>query len=69
MFFYSTGIDIGAIDLINIQMFSRRVLSLSDYRKTLADYLHNKMVSVAPNLAALIGEQVVLNPLVGKLTS
>ncbi|BFY98070.1 hypothetical protein BsWGS_01110 [Bradybaena similaris] len=54
----SMGIDIGAIDLINIQMFSRRVLSLSDYRKTLADYLHNKMVSVAPNLAALIGEQV-----------
>ncbi|CAG5124236.1 unnamed protein product, partial [Candidula unifasciata] len=54
----SMGIDIGTIDLINIQMFSKRVLSLADYRKTLADYLHNKMVSVAPNLAALIGEQV-----------
>uniref|UniRef100_A0A0B7BBJ8 Nucleolar protein 56 n=1 Tax=Arion vulgaris TaxID=1028688 RepID=A0A0B7BBJ8_9EUPU len=54
----SMGIDIGTIDLINIQMFSKRVISLTDYRKTLAEYLHNKMTSVAPNLAALIGEQV-----------
>jgi len=54
----SMGIDIGAIDLMNIQMFARRVVSLTDYRKTLAEYLHNKMQNVAPNLAALIGEQV-----------
>ncbi|XP_005089466.1 nucleolar protein 56 [Aplysia californica] len=54
----SMGIDIGTIDLINIQMFARRVISLTDYRKTLAEYLHSKMQSVAPNLAALIGEQV-----------
>jgi len=54
----SMGIDIGAIDLMNIQMFARRVISLTDYRKTLSDYLHSKMQNVAPNLAALIGEQV-----------
>merc|ERR1712098_893416 len=46
------------IDLMNIQMFARRVISLTDYRKTLSDYLHSKMQNVAPNLAALIGEQV-----------
>merc|ERR1712212_157599 len=52
------GIDIGAIDLMNIQMFARRVISLTDYRKTLSDYLHSKMGNVAPNLAALIGDVV-----------
>lgn len=54
----SMGFDIGAIDLISIQAFSRRVISLTEYRKSLAEYLTSKMTSVAPNLAALIGEQV-----------
>ncbi|KAI8777892.1 nucleolar protein 56 [Biomphalaria glabrata] len=54
----SMGIDIGTIDLINIQMFAKRVISLTEYRKSLSEYLHSKMQSVAPNLAALIGEQV-----------
>lgn len=54
----SMGMEIGPVDLINIQMFARRVVSLTDYRKTLSEYLHSKMKSVAPNLAALIGEQV-----------
>merc|ERR1711976_691599 len=54
----SMGIDIGLIDLMNIQMFARRVISLSDYRKTLAEYLQSKMLDVAPNLTTLIGEQV-----------
>merc|ERR1712033_90189 len=42
----------------NIQMFARRVISLTDYRKRLHDYLQSKMSSVAPNLSALIGEVV-----------
>merc|ERR1712154_436995 len=42
----------------NIQMFANRVISLTDYRKTLSQYLQKKMNNVAPNLAALIGEQV-----------
>ncbi|GFN82453.1 myosin-ie [Plakobranchus ocellatus] len=54
----SMGFDIGTIDLVSIQAFSRRVISLTEYRKTLAEYLTSKMTSVAPNLAALIGEQV-----------
>lgn len=54
----SMGMDISPIDLINIESFSNRVVSLADYRKTLQDYLRSKMNQVAPNLATLIGEVV-----------
>uniref|UniRef100_A0A1B6L8B7 Nucleolar protein 56 n=1 Tax=Graphocephala atropunctata TaxID=36148 RepID=A0A1B6L8B7_9HEMI len=54
----SMGMDISPIDLMNIETFARRVVSLSDYRKQLTGYLHNKMEGVAPNLAQLIGDQV-----------
>lgn len=50
--------DISPIDLMNIETFARRVVSLSDYRKQLTEYLHSKMVGVAPNLAQLLGDQV-----------
>lgn len=50
--------DISEVDLANIKEFSDRVVSLSEYRKALADYLHDKMEQVAPNLSTLIGEQV-----------
>merc|ERR1712142_823672 len=43
---------------INIMSFSSRVISLTEYRKSLVDYLHKRMASVAPNLAALIGDVV-----------
>ncbi|XP_066260930.1 nucleolar protein 56 [Euwallacea similis] len=54
----SMGMDISPIDLLNIEMFASRVISLSDYRKELAEYLRSKMGDVAPNLGSLIGEQV-----------
>ncbi|NXA58497.1 NOP56 protein, partial [Mohoua ochrocephala] len=38
--------------------FSRRVISLSEYRKGLQEYLRSKMSQVAPSLSALIGEVV-----------
>lgn len=50
--------DISPIDLINIESFSRRVISLSEYRKGLQEYLRSKMNQVAPSLSALIGEVV-----------
>lgn len=50
--------DISPLDLINIESFSRRVISLSDYRKGLQEYLRSKMSQVAPSLSALIGEVV-----------
>ncbi|XP_027040630.1 nucleolar protein 56-like [Pocillopora damicornis] len=54
----SMGMDISPVDLINIQTFASRVISLAEYRKSLHTYLVSKMNQVAPNLSALIGEQV-----------
>ncbi|TMS19394.1 Nucleolar protein 56 [Larimichthys crocea] len=54
----SMGMDISPIDLINIERFSDRVVSLAAYRLELQEYLRSKMSQVAPNLAALIGEVV-----------
>lgn len=54
----SMGMDISVIDLLNIEMFATRVVKLSDYRQQLAGYLSSKMNNVAPNLQALIGDQV-----------
>ena len=50
--------DISPIDLINIDRFAKRVIALADYRVSLHIYLKEKMHAVAPNLSALIGEQV-----------
>merc|ERR1712042_295901 len=54
----SMGMDVSPIDLINIMSFSGRVISLTEYRKSLVDYLHKRMTSVAPNLSSLIGDVV-----------
>lgn len=56
--FFLAGMDISPIDLINIESFSNRVVSLTAYRQELQEYLRSKMSQVAPNLAALIGEVV-----------
>merc|ERR1712209_129756 len=54
----SMGMDISQVDLMNIDMFANRVVALADYRKMVSNYLQDKMASVAPNLATLIGETV-----------
>lgn len=54
----SMGTDISDLDMINIQHFAERVISLAEYRKQLYEYLLSKMHNVAPNLSALIGEVV-----------
>lgn len=54
------GMEISSMDLENIQLFSNRVASLSEYRKNLQEYLKNRMESCAPSLNALIGEQVFI---------
>ncbi|KAM6163782.1 LOW QUALITY PROTEIN: uncharacterized protein ACDL77_020456 [Rhynchocyon petersi] len=53
----SMGMDISAIDY-NIESFSSRVVSLSEYCQSLHTYLRSKMSQVAPSLSALIGEAV-----------
>ena len=54
----SMGQDISPIDLINIETFAKRVISLAEYRLQLHTYLLDKMHAIAPNLSALIGETV-----------
>ncbi|KAL9055391.1 MAG: hypothetical protein Q9162_003588 [Coniocarpon cinnabarinum] len=54
----SMGQDVAELDMENIEHFAKRVVNLTEYRKTLSAYLIAKMSSVAPNLATLIGETV-----------
>lgn len=54
----SMGADISPTDMENVTHFAKRVVSLTEYRKSLYNYLVHKMSIVAPNLAALIGETV-----------
>lgn len=54
----SMGTDISDIDMINIENFASKVISLAEYRKKLHGYLSDKMHIVAPNLSSLVGETV-----------
>jgi len=54
----SMGTDISEFDMQNIISFAKRVVSLDEYRRSLHEYLSGKMNAVAPNLGALVGEQV-----------
>ncbi|KAI4501192.1 hypothetical protein M0802_003565 [Mischocyttarus mexicanus] len=54
----SMGMDINPVDLLNIELFAKRVIGLADYRKKLSEYLKSKMTGIAPNLDTLIGTQV-----------
>ncbi|KAK4267265.1 hypothetical protein QN277_024065 [Acacia crassicarpa] len=46
------------LDLMNIKGLCDQVLSLSEYRAQLYDFLKSKMNTIAPNLTALVGELV-----------
>lgn len=54
----SMGSALAEVDMLNISAFTIRVISLADYRKSLASYLAEKMNLVAPSLTALLGERV-----------
>lgn len=54
----SMGSSLSEIDMLNISAFANRVVSLSDYRKSLISYLSEKMNLVAPSLTALLGERI-----------
>lgn len=54
----SMGQDISVTDMENVSAFANRVVKLAEYRRSLFQYLVNKMAIVAPNLASLIGEIV-----------
>ncbi|CAK8576588.1 unnamed protein product [Lathyrus sativus] len=54
----SMGTEIGDLDLENIRELCDQVLSLSEYRAQLYDYLKSRMSTIAPNLTAMVGELV-----------
>ncbi|XP_074294816.1 putative nucleolar protein 5-2 [Silene latifolia] len=54
----SMGTEVSDLDLVNIKQLCDQVLSLSEYRAQLYDYLKTRMNTIAPNLTALVGELV-----------
>jgi nucleolar protein 58 len=54
----SMGTEISEADLTNIQSLAEQVISLSEYRTQLFDYLKNRMAAIAPNLTLMVGELV-----------
>ncbi|UYV60825.1 NOP56, partial [Cordylochernes scorpioides] len=54
----SMGVDMVDLDLYQQEHFAQKVTSLMEYRKHSAGYLKDKMNTIAPSLAALVGEAV-----------
>lgn len=54
----SMGTEISEEDVVNIRALCAQVISLSEYRSTLYEYLKNRMIAIAPNLTAMVGELV-----------
>ncbi|KAM3200363.1 Nucleolar protein 58 [Capsicum annuum] len=54
----SMGTEVSDLDLENIKDLCSQVLSFSEYRSQLYDYLKSRMNTIAPNLTALVGELV-----------
>lgn len=54
----SMGTEITKDDMEHICSLCDQVISLSEYRISLADYLKNRMQAIAPNLTVLVGELV-----------
>lgn len=52
------GTEISDSDLSHIHALCDQVISISEYRAQLSEYLRNRMVAIAPNLTALVGELV-----------
>jgi nucleolar protein 56 len=54
----SMGRDLSEADMEIAMAFAKRTAALADYRRSLSSYLSGRMNTVAPNLAALIGDTV-----------
>ncbi len=54
----SMGTEISESDLANILSLCEQVISLSEYRLQLFEYLKNRMAAIAPNLTIMVGELV-----------
>jgi nucleolar protein 58 len=54
----SMGTEIAEEDIANIKQLAEQVVSISEYRAQLWDYLRNRMNAIAPNLSVMVGELV-----------
>jgi len=54
----SMGTEISNEDIATIQDLCEQVISISEYREQLYEYLKNRMQAIAPNLTILVGELV-----------
>jgi len=54
----SMGTEVSEEDVDHIHALCEQVVSLSEYRIQLFDYLQNRMQAIAPNLTILVGELV-----------
>ncbi|KAH7299267.1 hypothetical protein KP509_24G002900 [Ceratopteris richardii] len=54
----SMGTDISDQDMQTIKALCDQVISLSEYRAQLSEYLRSRMNAIAPNLTVLVGELV-----------
>ncbi|GAA5933365.1 RNA-processing protein NOP58 [Sporobolomyces koalae] len=54
----SMGTEISEQDLDHIHLLCDQVISITQYRTELYEYLRNRMAAIAPNLTALVGELV-----------
>ena len=54
----SMGTEITEEDMLNIIQLCKNVLDLYEYRTQLFEYIKNRMMAIAPNLAILVGELV-----------
>jgi nucleolar protein 58 len=52
------GSEIAKEDIDNIIMGCEQVISLTEYRAELYEYLKNRMLAIAPNLTTIVGELV-----------
>ena len=54
----SMGTEITSDDEGHLKTLAQQVISISQYRANLAEYLKNRMAAIAPNLTSLVGELV-----------
>ncbi len=54
----SMGTEITEEDLENIRLLAEQVISYSEYRRQLSEYLENRMKAISPNMTELVGALV-----------
>merc|ERR1712156_969856 len=54
----SMGTEISDIDMFNIKHLCDQVMEIQEYRGQLYEYLKNRMIAIAPNLTAVVGELI-----------